>query len=108
MLLRAAFWIAVVAVFMPHEPDLGYGRPGATGLPLPKIAGWTPAFVSGKNCEGQEAVCTDGLSFAGDFRGAILSSLDRVRADLKQSAQARLEAGHKDEIGGLLARLPHP
>ena len=108
MLFRAAFWIAVVAVFMPHEPDLGYGRPGATGLPLPKIAGWTPADVPQKLCEGRVAVCADELNLAGDFRGAILNSLDRVRSDLRQSAQAQLGAGHKDEISGMLARLPHP
>jgi hypothetical protein len=28
MILRAIFWIAVVAVLMPREPDLGLGRPG--------------------------------------------------------------------------------
>jgi hypothetical protein len=107
MLFRAAFWIAVVAVFMPREPDLGFGRPDATGLPLPKLAGWTPVIAPGKICEGREAVCTGGLSLAADFRGALLSNLERVKADLRQSAQARREAGHNDEIGGLLARL-HP
>ena len=31
MIFRAAFWIAVVVVFLPHEPDVGYGRPGENG-----------------------------------------------------------------------------
>lgn len=28
MILRALFWISLVAILMPHEPDLGLGRPG--------------------------------------------------------------------------------
>jgi len=27
-LIRALFWLGVVAFLMPHEPDLGLGRPG--------------------------------------------------------------------------------
>lgn len=30
MILRALFWISVVAILMPREPDLGLGRPGAS------------------------------------------------------------------------------
>lgn len=29
MIIRAIFWIGLVAFLMPHEPDLGFGRPGA-------------------------------------------------------------------------------
>jgi hypothetical protein len=32
MIFRAIFWIAVVALLMPHEPDLGLGRPGGASL----------------------------------------------------------------------------
>ena len=34
MILRAIFWIGLVSFLMPHEPDLGFGRPGAA-LPTP-------------------------------------------------------------------------
>ena len=47
MLFRAIFWIGLVSVLMPREPDLGFGRPGpgvelTTGLlnwirPAPKV-----------------------------------------------------------------------
>ncbi len=39
MIIRAVFWIGLVAFLMPHEPDLGFGRPGA---PVTKAAhpGW--------------------------------------------------------------------
>ena len=29
MIFRAIFWIGLVALLAPHEPDLGLGRPGA-------------------------------------------------------------------------------
>jgi len=34
MILRAAFWIAVVAVLLPYEPNLGYGRPDGAAMGL--------------------------------------------------------------------------
>lgn len=98
MILRAAFSIAFVALFIPHEPDLGYGRPGGflpTGMSarLP-----TAAQFCG---EGQTA-CGAGLALADNFRGTILSNLDRVKAELKQSEQARSEHGRNL---GLAARI---
>ena len=110
MIFRAAFWIAVVAVFMPREPDLGFGRPGAEVLPPTKSAGWTPADIMapGPSCAGGQALCASGPMLAGDLRNTILSNLDRVKTDLKQSAQGRLESGRQSQIGGrLLAHLPH-
>jgi hypothetical protein len=29
MIFRAIFWIGLVSLLAPHEPDLGLGRPGA-------------------------------------------------------------------------------
>jgi hypothetical protein len=29
MIFRAVFWIGLVSLLAPHEPDLGLGRPGA-------------------------------------------------------------------------------
>ena len=37
MIFRALFWIGLVALLVPHEPNLGLGRPGA---------GTTPTFSS--------------------------------------------------------------
>jgi len=37
MLFRAIFWIGVVAVLMPREPDLGLGRPGASHALVPDL-----------------------------------------------------------------------
>jgi hypothetical protein len=41
MLLRAAFWIGVVSVLMPHEPNLGYGSPSLGANLAGKISSWT-------------------------------------------------------------------
>ena len=40
MLFRAIFWIAVVAIFMPREPDLGLGRPDASHSAALTCAGY--------------------------------------------------------------------
>lgn len=37
MILRAIFWIGVVALLMPHEPDLGLGRPGGASSLMDRI-----------------------------------------------------------------------
>ena len=37
MIFRALFWIAVVALLMPHEPDLGLGRPGGASSLIDRI-----------------------------------------------------------------------
>jgi len=66
-LLRAAFWLAAVAVLMPREPDLGLGAPGEAGA-----------------CE-TSTVCRDNLAWLHDFRAAALTSLARVRADLEEA-----------------------
>jgi hypothetical protein len=29
--LRALFWLGIVSVLVPHEPDLGFGRPTDAG-----------------------------------------------------------------------------
>ena len=33
MIFRAVFWIGLVSLLAPHEPDLGLGRPGAGAAP---------------------------------------------------------------------------
>ena len=48
MIFRAVFWIGLVSLLMPREPDLGLGRPGAGASNL------TPATIRS---------ATDGLSW---------------------------------------------
>jgi len=64
MLFRAIFWIGLVAFLMPHEPDLGLGRPGAPAHARPHDA---------KNASS---------GYFESFRAVALRNLDQVRADL--------------------------
>lgn len=78
MILRAIFWISVVAVFIPREPDLGFGPPG--GLLPPGTA------KSALACEDPEAACPGALVLAQDLRDTVLTHLDRVKAELNADA----------------------
>jgi hypothetical protein len=60
LIIRAIFWVALVAFLMPHEPDLGYGKPG--------------------NRDGVRAAHLGAFEH---FRALGLRSLEDVRADLK-------------------------
>jgi len=82
MILRAAFWIAVVAVFIPREPDLGYGRPGVPSIVPPKAVEWVAQSFKVPPCK-ERTHCLGGLSPAGDLRTAMLERLERAKAELK-------------------------
>jgi len=82
MILRAAFWIAVVAVFIPREPDLGYGRPGVPSIVPPKAAEWIAQSFKVPPCD-ERTHCLGGLSLAADLRAAMLERLERAKAELK-------------------------
>ena len=92
MIFRAAFWIAFVAVFMPHEPDLGFGRPNAAGFLPSKMPDWMSGTVQ-----------AGGPIIADDLRSTILSNLDRVKAELKQSHQAG--KSERSDLGSLAKRM---
>jgi hypothetical protein len=96
MILRAAFWIAVVALFIPREPDVGFGRPGTPSIVPPRTAEWIARSFHVPPCE-DGAQCLGGLSWAADFRTDMLERLERAKADLKAH----------DPDGGVTLKLPH-
>jgi hypothetical protein len=86
MIFRAIFWVGLVSLLMPHEPDLGLGRPGA-GILLPTIAkSWAATGLSrpGRSCDGKEA-CAGGLGIKTDSG----RSLADVKAEIDASIRAR-------------------
>ncbi len=106
MIFRAACSIAFVAVFIPHEPDLGFGRPGAAGFLSPKVSEWVDASIPAvaQMCGKSQQTCAGGLALADDLRSTLLSNLDRVKAELKQNQLAR--SGGRRNIGSdLVARI---
>lgn len=90
MILRAAFWIAVVAVFIPREPDIGYGRPSVPSMVPPKTAAWIAETFQVPPCT-QRPQCVGGPSLVSDLRQAVLERLGRAKADLKASAPPSLD-----------------
>jgi len=88
MLLRAIFWVGLVALMVPHEPDLGFGRPGpgaaATASAPPSTITQiiqTPSVQDA--CANHAAACAGGLAMLDSFQAMAVRSLDEVRADIE-------------------------
>ena len=92
MLFRALFWIAVVSVLMPHEPNLGLGRPGAHESLLQSVGGWVgeQAAQSKLHCRDAPASCRAGWSLLDSFQSVTVRSLSEVKADIEEQERARL------------------
>lgn len=88
MLIRALFWIGVVAVLMPHEPDLGLGRPGASHALASDME--RDADLS---CRDYGKTCATALSFVDTFQSVAVRSLTQVKADIE--ADERATAHHR-------------
>jgi hypothetical protein len=91
MILRAAFWIAVVAVFIPREPDVGFGRPSVPSIVPPKAAEWIAATFEVPPCS-ERSQCLGGLSFASDLRGALIERLSRAKDDIRANDPSPMDA----------------
>lgn len=87
MLLRAAFWITLVSLLMPREPDLGFGRPGAPTLPS-QLRAWT-SQTHAPLCRDHQAVCSAGADFLDSFQSVAIRSLAQVKADIEAAQRAR-------------------
>lgn len=103
MIFRAILSIAFVAVFIPHEPDVGFGRPNAIAIPPIAASQLASLPEAAKLCGNNREACTSGLDLAGDLRSTILSNLGRVKAELKESKLARSD--QRRDIGNDLAAL---
>jgi hypothetical protein len=92
MIFRAIFWIAVVAILMPREPDLGLGRPGATAsLPGAVFAQLTSLVEPGTaNCKDREMACIAASSAASQFQHTAFRSLAEVKAEIEEAKRERV------------------
>jgi len=93
MIIRAIFWIAVVAVLMPREPDLGLGRPGASaGNLLSKV---TSMIEPGQPaCQDNELACVAASGMAAkvnvpDFARNGLADVKAQFDEAKREREAR-------------------
>jgi hypothetical protein len=98
MILRAIFWIGLVAVFMPHEPDLGFGRPGTHPGVADTVAGWTRGEVdtnlggTDNFCRDNASACAVGVGILDEVRTMTLRNLAQVKADIARG-DTRRESG---------------
>ena len=91
MIFRAIFWIGLVALLMPHEPDLGFGRPGA-GASLPStVTSWAATGLSrpGNVCADHAAACAGASALFGSFQSDALRGLAEVKAEIDADRKAR-------------------
>jgi hypothetical protein len=92
MIFRAIFLLAIVMVLLPHEPDLGFGRPGV-GASVPAALS---AFVKSPDqlCHGREKVCAGGATLLDTFQSFAVRSLAQVKADIAESQRERALHSH--------------
>jgi hypothetical protein len=90
MIFRAVFWIGLVSLLTPHEPDLGLGRPGAgTLLPSPATVLSAASGLSrtGKGCG---SACAGGLGlFHLNLNTSVTAGLADVKAQIEADRRAR-------------------
>jgi hypothetical protein len=92
MIFRAVFWIGLVSLLAPHEPDLGLGRPGAgASQPTPSMIQSAAAGLSrtGRDCG---STCAGGLGLLKVFHlnnASVTAGLADVKAQIEADQQAR-------------------
>jgi hypothetical protein len=72
---------------MPHEPDLGFGRPGASAASLMPSGATIGSLIEATSapsdgCAAHKEACEGGLSIIDGFQKFAIRSMDEVRADL--------------------------
>lgn len=88
MLIRAAFWIGVVALLMPHEPNVGFGRPDATWWPS-AVMSWMDAAVGTPSeiCK-QGAACKTVLNGV-NMKDSAFRGISEAKAEIEQAERER-------------------
>jgi len=86
MLFRALFAFGLVFILMPHEPNLGYGRPHMGGTA--NLGGWIAPARSGV-CSGDQRPCIS-EEFLENMHAFAVRSLGVVRMDIAESQRERL------------------
>src|SRR5882757_4949808 len=90
MIFRAIFWIGLVSLLMPHEPDLGLGRPGAGTLTPASIR--SAANGLSRTAPDCSSSCAGGLSLLSVFHlnsDRLTAGLADVKAQIEQDRRDR-------------------
>lgn len=93
MIGRAIFWIGLVWLFIPHEPDVGFGSPGAEQAgPRESIAAHADAAAArlDHRCDKDALACTHAAQFfAAIAHQAHTRSLAQVRTEIEAAIRTR-------------------
>ena len=92
MIFRAIFWIGLVSLLTPHEPDLGLGRPGAgtsQATPSTIASAATGLSRTGVDCG---SACAGGLAFLNVIGLGRDTSVAHGLADVKAQIDADIRA----------------
>ncbi len=94
MIFRALFWIGLVSLLMPREPNLDLGRPGAGTSLAAAATSLAVAGLSrpGKVCEEHAAACVGGPTFLASFQDHVLGGLAQVKAEIDADRRARAKS----------------
>jgi hypothetical protein len=94
MIFRALFWIAIVAVLMPKEPDLGLGRPGMNGS-TSLVSRITAMVGAGQStCKTDPISCIGAAGMVGQVSALTGRTLADVKAELDQAKRDRAARHH--------------
>jgi hypothetical protein len=88
MIFRALFWIGLVSLLTPREPDLGLGRPDAGATHLSPTTIQSAFSQTGQDCG---FACGGGLLsvFHLNINGKVAAGLADVKAQIEQDQSAR-------------------
>ena len=103
MIFKAIVCLAVAAVLIPHEPDLGFGRPGASTSLLQSATTWVSGSLSpsssasagvsapatGSVCADHAAACVAALGVLDSVQAVTVRGLAQVKADIEAQQHER-------------------
>ncbi len=94
MIFRAVFWIGLVSLLAPHEPDLGLGRPGAGTSPTSTATLLSAVHGLSRTDKECGAACAGGLGLFGglvhfDTNSTVTAGLADVKAQIEADQHAR-------------------
>ena len=114
MIFRAIFWIGLVSLLTPHEPDLGLGRPGA-GISLPPAMKswrryWSLAARTGLWCRHVPAAsaCWSSINTDASLTAGLADVRPRSRRISGQRERAQSDLSHTVRASPATARREAP
>ena len=104
MILRALFWIAVVSVLMPREPDLGFGpsrRAGFHGAIGNDLGDGALSARQALHAVTTRRPAVSALSALDSVQSVAVRSLAQVKADIEDQERERVRLHAADQLTSL-------